>query len=356
MPSKSGTRGNGRFATGTTLGLVRTNNEDRCAIVKARFGDTPNRDFNVGVVCDGLGGMEGGQEAASLGLAVFLTTLVQSTRPSPTDRLIDAVTAANENIYSMLRGRGGTTLTAVIITRHHGSYFCHVGDTRLFSIGPDRVVQQVTRDDTLAALLQKTPLENRSDSRLLQFVGMGEEMEPQIEPLGLDQRSSFLLTSDGAHDVPRPILERVISTASSPLDLSRKLIQLSEMIGGFDNATVVVMPSRVEDEPARPEATELSIMVPAEEVAIWLMPLHENVPSAPAGIRNETKSATASTRPPAPPKKGSSRAEKSKKTATPSKARAAKLSKKNPPETQLPLEAKNHEVNVEFQSDRRGQE
>jgi PPM family protein phosphatase len=359
VPAKSGTRGNGRFAVASTLGLVRPHNEDRCAVVKARFGMTPSRDFNLGIVCDGLGGMEGGQEAASLGVATFVATLIQSMRPSPTDRLYDAITAANESIFRVLRGRGGTTLTAALITRHQGAYFCHVGDSRLYVFGPDRILQQITRDDTLGALLRKTVPDAHRDSRLLQFVGMGGEMEAQIDVLPRHQASFFLLTTDGAHDVATSTLARLVSNAVSPLDLSRKLIQLSEMIGGVDNATVVVIPSRIEEEPPLAESVDLTVMLPAEEVVIWLGSRQDFVSSsAPQGHSDAPAHAS-----PPPPEAGSvasktgGGAGKPRKGGTPTKTRKAKtVTKKKNPDTQLPLQPKAQDINVEFQNEPRGQD
>ncbi len=121
-------------------------------------------------------------------------------------------------------------------------FLCHVGDSRIYGVTGDRAVEQLSRDDTMNALLNRKDgaLDPIKDSRLLQFVGMGDEMEPQIEPIPNHFRS-MLVTSDGAHDVPHGVLQRVVSAASGGNDLIRKLLSLSDIMGGRDNASAIFM-------------------------------------------------------------------------------------------------------------------
>ena len=267
IPSRTGAKGNGRFATATSIGLVRTANEDRCAIAKVRFGGAANRDFNLGIVCDGLGGMEAGQDAAVTAIAAFIASLLRSRHMSPAEQLQEGVREANNEIYASLRGRGGTTLSAVVVTRQHGSFLCHAGDSRLFAIGPQRSLHQLTRDDTLSSILGKPSNESARDNRLVQFVGIGEDLEPQVARVP-EGATSFLLTSDGAHDVPANMLQRVVTNASSPLELARRLTQLSDILGGADNSSVVVLPSRLDDAGTYAPGVEISLIVPADEMTI----------------------------------------------------------------------------------------
>jgi PPM family protein phosphatase len=333
-PLRSSATGNGRFAVATSIGHVRKANEDRCALLKARFGGTPGRDFNVGVVCDGLGGMEAGQEAAMTALASFLSTLVQGRISSPIDRLHRAIINANNSVHSILAARGGTTLTAALVTRQQGSFFCHVGDSRLFVIGPERSLSQVTRDDTMASLLGKSLPDGERDHRLVQFVGIGEEIEPQVapvDPIG----GTYLLTTDGAHDVPPRVLGRAVSAATSPSDLAKRLTQLSDILGGFDNSSVVVMPSHLDDNPYLGTGAEIVLTLPTDEYTILLSSYSDL--RAPEREPDVTKGQESKI----PPARR--RANKPKKDSSP---RPKKRSPKKGRVGELPLEEPG--VNVEF--------
>jgi serine/threonine protein phosphatase PrpC len=347
VPSRSGAKGNGRFAVGTSIGLVRTANEDRCAVLKARFGGAPNKDFNVGIVCDGLGGMDAGQDAAVTAVAAFLATLLSSSTISPLARLQEAISEANLEVHGHLRGRGGTTLSAVLITRHQGSYLCHAGDSRIFAIGTQRSLHQLTRDDTLGSLLGRDSDDGNRDNRLVQFVGVGEDLEPQLRSVP-DGATSFLLTTDGAHDLPASVITRLVANAGSPLELVRRLSQLSDMLGGPDNSSAVVLPGRLDDPALSGSGVDLSLILPAEEVTIVLATW------APAQASLAQAASPSKEKPPPKERRkqstrqrtGTSRSKKSKKIAPASSSKPVRAS----PPGELPLEDnRTGSVNVEFE-------
>lgn len=258
-------------ALGSSVGLVRKRNEDCCLVVRASYGVTHDN-FTVAIVCDGLGGMSHGREAAFLAASAFTAHLFRARHRPWRDRLSQAIAYANTEVYSRLRGSGGTTLSAVVSCQNE-SFFCHVGDSRVYGIMPDRTLKQLSRDDTINALLQKQDgnPESPKDSRLLQFVGIGDEMEPQIAVVSSDCRS-VLLTSDGAHDLPHSVLQRVVSAASGGSDLVRKLLAISEMTGGRDNASAILFP--IESDAEIEEETgdcELLAILPNDTVSILIL-------------------------------------------------------------------------------------
>lgn len=234
-------------ALGSSVGFVRKRNEDCCLVARASYANSSRRNFTVAVVCDGLGGMSQGREAAILAASAFTANLFCAPTGINEESLAKAVAYANSAVYRLLRGDGGTTLSAVIVVHHAGAMLCHVGDSRVYGISYDRDLEQLSRDDTINALVNKNngKPEALKDSRLLQFVGMGEEMEAQIAPIS-DHYRFVLLTSDGAHDVPHPVLQRVVSAAAGGSDLIVKLLSLAEILGGRDNASVVLLPMESE--------------------------------------------------------------------------------------------------------------
>ena len=251
---------------------MRKRNEDCCLVARVSYAYGARSNFTIAIVCDGLGGMSQGREAAILAASAFTAYLFCSRAISWKENLFKAVAYVNTQVYQRLRGSGGTTLSAVI-SSHDGAMFCHVGDSRIYGVMPDREIKQLSRDDTINALLkrQESEAEAPKDSRLLQFVGMGDEMEAQIAAVPRHCRS-VLLTSDGAHDVPHSVLQRVVTAAVGGNDLIRKLLTLSDMTGGRDNASAILLPigseAELYDESGE---NELLAIMPNDTLAIHVM-------------------------------------------------------------------------------------
>lgn len=258
-------------ALGSSVGLVRKRNEDCCLVARASYAQGGRANFTLAMVCDGLGGMSQGREAAILAASAFCAHLFCAPDIGWEERLSLAIAYVNAEVYRLLRGDGGTTLSAAIST-HDRAMFCHVGDSRIYGVMQDRALEQLSRDDTINALLkrQEGEAEAPKDSRLLQFVGMGEEMEAQIAPVPSHCRS-VLLTSDGAHDVPHSVFQRVVSAAAGGSDLVRKLLTLSDMTGGRDNASAILLPIGAEAELYDESGgNELLAILPNDTLAIQI--------------------------------------------------------------------------------------
>jgi serine/threonine protein phosphatase PrpC len=328
--------------------------------VRASYAIGSRESFTAAVVCDGLGGMSQGREAAILGASAFTAQLFCSPIVNWETRLSRAVTYANSQVYQRLRGNGGTTLSAVI-SSHGGAMLCHVGDSRIYGIMPDRALEQLSRDDTINALLKRHEgdAEAPKDSRLLQFVGMGDEMEAQIATVPGRFRS-VLLTSDGAHDVPHSVFQRVITAAAGGNDLIRKLLTLSDLMGGRDNASAILLPigseAEFHDESGE---NELLAILPNDTLVIcitgsdaWERPGRArnpppDYPPREASKRIEDAPASEMTvdnkqelKPASPKRKGrTTEARKPKQRPAPPKADAA---------DRLPLDEPSNEVDVQF--------
>jgi PPM family protein phosphatase len=296
----------GEYSIATTLGLVRNENQDAAIVVRARYGGAPNRDFDLSVVCDGLGGMKSGGDSALLGLSCFVSRMIRSARIGSIDRVTSAIGYANAEIFKILRGNGGTTLSAILVSRHGPALIGHAGDSRIYAIDHNDL-QQLTQDDTLEAVLNRSngQTDKARNSRLIQFVGIGRDLEPHVYPSPTTEPRAFLLTSDGAHDMPHSLLRRAVVGVQPTPELAKNLIQLSESLGGQDNATVVVVPSHLSSDDERPsEGLDLAFMSPFGRLDVWIPQLLDDrreiledrqgpvKPSAPAsGLREENSNA-----------------------------------------------------------------
>jgi len=302
----------GDYSIATTVGLVRNENQDTAIVVKARYGGAPNRDFDLSVVCDGLGGMKGGGDSALLGLSCFVSRMIRSARVGSIERVTSAIGYSNAEIFKILRGSGGTTLSAVLVSRHGPKIIGHVGDSRIYAIG-ENDLQQLTQDDTLEAVLNRSnhQTDEARNSRLIQFVGIGRDLEPHVYPSPTTEPRAFLLTSDGAHDMPHSLLRRAVVGVQPTPELAKNLTQLSEGLGGQDNATVVLVPSRLSPDEERPsEGLDLAFMSPYGRLDVWIPQLLDDrreilddrqgpiPPPAPASSVREKSPQSEKTEPP----------------------------------------------------------
>jgi serine/threonine protein phosphatase PrpC len=276
-PGKSALDAGDRIALGTSIGPVRKTNEDRAIVIRARYARSPERDFLLAVLSDGMGGMVSGETAAVLAVSTFTTRTIRSGRMPGHSRLSTAAMAANEAVHQLLGGRGGATLSAVLVEPHQGTIGMNVGDSRVYLLHDDGNIEQISRDDTLGQYLKNPEVAADDIGSLIQFVGMGRDMEPHIITFPFrNSTSSFVLTSDGVHG-NNPMLPVLAREARSPKDLIDRLLKLSELAGGRDNATAVTIPDRLDSDPQR--RPEIGLMLechsPTKTLEIWIPELPE---------------------------------------------------------------------------------
>lgn len=264
------------YAVGSIIGSVRSRNEDVGALAVIRHGGGSSRDFTVALVCDGMGGMSDGREAALTAASSFLSAILRIDRTSGVRRALNlALNAAQRAVYDELRGSGGTTLSAVYMDASSEAWFVHVGDSRIYELRANSEPRQISRDDTIGAALQRQQDNRPDNNRLIQFVGLDGELDPQLLPIEKNSVSGFLLTSDGAHSPPPEILATIAKHSKSGPELVRKLLNVADALGGRDNATAVHIPASMEvpaskrsDGPANDDVIA-SILCSSGQHDIW---------------------------------------------------------------------------------------
>ena len=202
----------------TDKGARRKTNQDACCI---QVANTAFGEVVLAVVCDGVGGLAGGELASgsvvyrfvqwfndelpahirSMGpRGVFDFDMVEVEWNALLANLNDAILA-----YGQTRNmRLGTTFTGVLIC---GGYYVvgHVGDCRMYHIMPDGV-RQVTEDQTLLAKKlaegELTPEEApsfRQGHVILQSVGTEALLRPVFYQGTCEPDDLFVLCCDGAY-------------------------------------------------------------------------------------------------------------------------------------------------------------
>lgn len=211
----------------TDVGLQRTENQDRVAAFSI---DGPNGDrLKVVAVVDGMGGMRDGAKCATLALTSFFTGLA-SSRGHIQQRAYRAISLANEAVFRFAGGKGGATLSAIVMDSRGTAYVVHLGDSRVYSFGHNSRVERLTKDDSLAEAV------GGHGRELLQFVGMGPEMQPFLSEVPKETRN-LAITSDGIHFIEAPTLQSVLLNSSTIRSAAERLAALARWCGGPDNAS-----------------------------------------------------------------------------------------------------------------------
>ncbi|MEG3858652.1 protein phosphatase 2C domain-containing protein [Microcoleus sp. herbarium12] len=285
------------IATGTDVGRARAHNEDACYPPGGTvFAGIPGSEA-CAIVCDGIGGQDGGEVASELAIDVLREKLQQMPLhqanwdpKSLTSKLERAACAANDKIAGRNdterrqgRQRMGTTLV-MALAHIHELYVAHVGDSRAYWITRTGCYQ-VTLDDDVACRevrlgysLYRDALEQVAAGALIQALGItsSNTLHPTVQRFPVDEDCVLLLCSDGLSDKDRveqcweeeilPILDGSISVPKA----RDRLIEIANTRNGHDNVTVAVIHCQAHLREEGNTLTELSVApldVPIEQIA-----------------------------------------------------------------------------------------
>lgn len=142
----------------------------------------------------------------------------------------------------------GTTVTAALISGNRLS-FAHVGDSRLYELRGNNLVQ-ITQDDSwVATILSSEPTLTKSDLAhhpmrhvLTNVIGARDQVEIQVGELTLSPGTLFLICSDGLHGMADDAtLARILLAGGRLEQMGQALVQEAIAAGGHDNITAVLI-------------------------------------------------------------------------------------------------------------------
>ncbi|HSD90122.1 MAG TPA: protein phosphatase 2C domain-containing protein [Kofleriaceae bacterium] len=245
----------------TDVGTVREHNEDHFLVGDLDSGerlemvDPFSREVDRGplmIVCDGMGGVEGGEVASELAARVIwreMQTTPATRDPEVFARLLRRATrVANHDVHAMskretgLKGMGTTVSAAGIVGDR--LVIATVGDSRAYVLRDGELVQ-VTRDQSLSSALiaagHDREIADRAGSAILQALGVNDDVEPSLSIIDLRRGDRVLLCSDGLHGlVGDPALALLMSAPHTVKDSVNLLVTAARAAGGSDNITAVV--------------------------------------------------------------------------------------------------------------------
>jgi protein phosphatase len=247
----------------TDVGLVRTSNQDTFML------ESVSDELKFAVLCDGMGGENGGNVASSLAAEFAFAAMKRdfggglvtghgNVELSVRSTLMTAVLGANAVVYeasqkdAALDGMGTTMILAVLHAEE--LYVCYVGDSRVY-LASKESSRQLTRDHTVVQMLidmgEITPEEAKTHPKrhfITRAVGVGPDVEADFIAETLSPGETVLLCSDGlsgylqTEELYGLLLPCLKENSAHPL------IEYAKKAGGADNITAVVFGDCLEDE------------------------------------------------------------------------------------------------------------
>ena len=187
------------------------------------------RDTSIGtiiVVCDGMGGMQGGRYASALAVNSIIHSFDMASKKEDVKEVLrraiekannDILCAGAENpeLYGM-----GTTVTALLLNQKCAT-IAHVGDSRIYQLRGKRkhyrtfdhsMVFEMVRNGVLTE--EQARISNQSNI-IMRALGVSAEVNPDICELPYEKGDRFLLCSDGFWGcMPEPELLKKLTQKS----------------------------------------------------------------------------------------------------------------------------------------------
>jgi PPM family protein phosphatase len=272
-------------------------------------GHGETRHGHVAVVCDGMGGHEGGKEAAEQALAAILETFDKASQETPAHAVLkEAIENANLKVTALGASmspaeRPGSTVVAIVV-HSGGTEVAHIGDSRAYAITAGRIAQ-ITKDHSIVQEMVDrgliTPEEAKTHpdaNRITRALGTRDTIDVDVRPTPLLHAAGdvFVLCSDGLSDMITPDDILRIATSASPEQAAGQLVDLANARGGHDNVSVLVIKTK-DSAIARPGMVAKTVaQTIAEEAPLLLVTPAASGPRLPRAPMPSSPDSTSSPR------------------------------------------------------------
>jgi len=234
------------------VGMRRANNQDASAVLLANNEETWRRRGHLFMIADGMGAHAAGELASKLAAeGIPFTYHKHRDTPAP-DAIRKSVREVNLQIHR--RGEanaefhGMGTTASVLLMLPQGALVAHVGDSRVYRLHAS-TLEQLTFDHSLvwemsaAGQIAKDELPSFVPKNIItRSLGPHAEVQVDLEgPYSAEVGDTFLLCSDGLTGQVKDEEIGAILGCLPPGEAARVLVDLSNLRGGPDNITVIVI-------------------------------------------------------------------------------------------------------------------
>ncbi len=270
-----------RASGASDIGKVRKENQDSLLIHEPDDPDIIERRGVLVVLADGMGGLSDGKIASELTVETVKDEYY-SYLGNPRASLEAAVKKANRVVFDKSNEGGenrqmGSTLTALVALSGR-VLIAQIGDSRAYRYRRGSI-EQLTRDHSLVReLVDRGEIDLHSNQYafhrniLTRGLGLRPDLAVDIyELLGVEPGDTFLLSSDGLHElVEVDEMVSIIESRGEDLEAAAlEFVELAKERGGTDNITVALV--------AVPDSTESAAVVPDPDLSrvrrsSWILP------------------------------------------------------------------------------------
>ena len=240
---------NVKIASKSDIGRVRSSNQDSYAAGEIRGAAWA-------VVCDGMGGANGGCVASGKAVKTISDCIASAYHSDMNSHGISAmlessIIAANLNIFdeaqenSTLSGMGTTVVCTIIVNGN--AILAHAGDSRAYLYNKGKL-SQVTRDHSVVqGMIERgeiTPDEAKRDPRknvITRALGVAENVGIEFGEVEIPTGSVLILCTDGLTNFVDSKQMCDIIKGNAFEDCPQLLVDCANESGGTDNITVVMI-------------------------------------------------------------------------------------------------------------------
>ncbi|MBI9035112.1 MAG: serine/threonine-protein phosphatase [Bacteroidales bacterium] len=246
--------------SGYSVGMERDHNEDTLYTFSSVIADGVGEfQFGLYIVADGMGGHQHGEVASGAAVRAFSEYIIRnvylellSMKPSEMESSIyeameKAVDLAQEAVTIDAPG-GGTTLSGMMFFGGR-CFIAHVGDSRIYKISNDGVLETVTNDHSLVNRLielgkitEEEAAVHPQRNVLYQAIGQSDALNPDFNTITLKSSEKIMICSDGLWGVVKDEdMQTIISESKNLVEACQKLVSEANQNGGPDNISVILV-------------------------------------------------------------------------------------------------------------------
>jgi serine/threonine protein phosphatase PrpC/tetratricopeptide (TPR) repeat protein len=204
------------------------------------------------IVADGVGGRLGGARASQVAVETFSKVFAQRHQEDLRKIVESTIDLCNQKIYEEARSDpnfgGMATTIAMLAVDGRRAIVAHVGDSRVYRFDRKGLIC-LTEDhsevgEALRAGLITAEQAARHPRRnvISRALGAEIEVEPDFREIEIDDRTSFMLCSDGVtRHVTDDEIARLMKNGQFPQEICERLKQLCYQGGAEDNLTAIVV-------------------------------------------------------------------------------------------------------------------
>ena len=201
-------------------------------------------------------GYKGGEIASSIATQCVKSYIENNFKDTPKDRdsiiqlLGSSIEYANMVVYEKSKENKefegmGTTLEVCLIYNNK-AYIGHIGDSRIYRIRKD-IIRKLTQDHSYVQKLVTDGTITKEEAEthpkknmLMKALGCNAFVEPDVMVKGFLKDDILVLASDGLTNMIKQ--EDIYRITKQDIEQApKKLIELANNNGGYDNITVVVI-------------------------------------------------------------------------------------------------------------------